>query len=388
MSKKIVCSLLVMVFWLGNALAQNISMRVQLPFVDGERFECTQNSDDAPTHGRNDKYEVVDALATKFDLDFNLSGGTIVTAAADGKVSHGSDSDGFGNYIKIDHGNGYFSLYAHLMNNGYIAKEGNVVVAGQPIGFSGNSGKSTGPHLHFGVHKGSGVGTSVPMEVKAVEYGSDLKYITEKYFKTGYEEQREMYCQNELGLKNAGNIYEAVPSIGIFNQFQCNMLDNNQGVLCWQGDNGNFAFCEDGYHHVRYYPYNGGFRSENIKLTGENMLEMCYPANSKRVNLYAYLYDSTGVGGGGVIEEDLPNLQIRKVEVHDSNGNLLTEEKSYLQVGDQIEIRVWPVSREADAINGMEPGKDNIETDTFYKIALDESLENEGKILDKLFHYC
>jgi len=55
---------------------------------------------------------------------------------------------GWGNFILIDHGNGIQTLYAHLMRETYV-QVGDVVVAGQHIGFQGNSGSSTGSHLHF-----------------------------------------------------------------------------------------------------------------------------------------------------------------------------------------------------------------------------------------------
>jgi hypothetical protein len=98
-------------------------------------------------------------------------------------------------------------------------------------------------------------------------------------------------------------------------------------------------------------------------------------------------YPGTAIGIGQIKPDPLPNLQIRKVEVH-LNDNLLTEEKSYLKVGETVEIRIWPVSKEADCEHGVDADVQNVETDTFYKIAMDESLENEGKFLDKLFHYC
>ncbi len=56
-----------------------------------------------------------------------------------------------GDYVMIDHGNGEYSLYAHLQPGGMRVKPGDIVKAGQPIGKLGSSGNSTEPHLHFQV---------------------------------------------------------------------------------------------------------------------------------------------------------------------------------------------------------------------------------------------
>ncbi len=100
-------------------IATFAAVQTQLPFLDGAMFECTQNSDDSPTHGRDQNYNVVSAPSTNYDLDFTMPQGTILTAAIDGTAYTGY-SAGFGNYIKIDSGSGYFALVGHLMNNGCI----------------------------------------------------------------------------------------------------------------------------------------------------------------------------------------------------------------------------------------------------------------------------
>ena len=61
---------------------------------------------------------------------------------------------GYGNVIVIDHGGGFSTLYAHQSRLG--ATEGDEVAQGQVIGYSGNTGNSTGPHLHFSVHQNAG----------------------------------------------------------------------------------------------------------------------------------------------------------------------------------------------------------------------------------------
>ena len=60
-------------------------------------------------------------------------------------------ASGFGNVVEIDHQNGYVTLYAH--NSAFLVKEGDVVRAGQIVAKAGSTGRSTGPHVHFEVHK-------------------------------------------------------------------------------------------------------------------------------------------------------------------------------------------------------------------------------------------
>ena len=89
---------------------------------------------------------------TKFHsgMDFSANIGTPVYATGDGKVIKVGWESGYGKLIKIDHGFGYVTWYAHL--NDYNVRVGQKVVRGEVIGKVGNTGKSTGPHLHYEVH--------------------------------------------------------------------------------------------------------------------------------------------------------------------------------------------------------------------------------------------
>lgn len=78
--------------------------------------------------------------------------GTPVYATRSGKVTFvGYQASGAGNYINIQHDNGFISTYMHL--DSYIVKKGDYVTIGQLIGYCGTTGGSTGPHLHFGIKK-------------------------------------------------------------------------------------------------------------------------------------------------------------------------------------------------------------------------------------------
>lgn len=85
-------------------------------------------------------------------VDFAASQGTAIFSAAAGKVIVSRSSGwngGYGKYIVITHPNGTQTLYAHLSE--VLVTEGTQLDRGQLIGYSGNTGKSTGPHLHFEV---------------------------------------------------------------------------------------------------------------------------------------------------------------------------------------------------------------------------------------------
>ncbi len=87
-----------------------------------------------------------------YGLDFTAPRGTEIYATGNGKViSVRSPKRGFGNHIIIDHGYGYETLYAHM--NNFNVKKGQKVKRGDVIGFVGNTGTSTAPHLHYEVHK-------------------------------------------------------------------------------------------------------------------------------------------------------------------------------------------------------------------------------------------
>ena len=80
-------------------------------------------------------------------IDIAAPYGRGVHAAADGRVTRVRYLPTLGRYVTIEHANGYRTRYGHLSRQ--LVKEGQQVRAGQKIGYEGNSGRSTGPHLHF-----------------------------------------------------------------------------------------------------------------------------------------------------------------------------------------------------------------------------------------------
>lgn len=85
-------------------------------------------------------------------IDFTAPQGTPIYATADGSVKiAGNTGNGYGNHVVINHGYGYETLYGHMVR--VKARNGQSVKRGEVIGWVGSTGKSTGPHCHYEVHK-------------------------------------------------------------------------------------------------------------------------------------------------------------------------------------------------------------------------------------------
>lgn len=82
-------------------------------------------------------------------LDIANAAGTEIYAAADGTVIWSAPKGTYGNLVKVDHGNGFTTCYAHCAQ--LLVKEGDAVRQGEKIALMGSTGRSTGPHLHFEV---------------------------------------------------------------------------------------------------------------------------------------------------------------------------------------------------------------------------------------------
>lgn len=121
-------------------------------------------------------------------MDFSCDKKTPIYATADGVVESAKWMSGYGYTVVIDHGYGYKTLYAHLLDKKFLVKKGQKVVRGEKIALSGNSGKSTGPHLHYEVIvKGSHVN---PINYYFMDLDAD-----------GYDQMLQM-------AENHGKIYD------------------------------------------------------------------------------------------------------------------------------------------------------------------------------------
>ncbi|NMC62401.1 MAG: M23 family metallopeptidase, partial [SAR324 cluster bacterium] len=105
--------------------------------------------------------------------DFTLENGRMVHATADGTVSKVKFDRTYGKVVDVDHGNGISTRYAHLARS--LVSEGQKVARGERIAIAGNSGMSTGPHLHYEVQ----VNRRSRDPLKFVRLANDLNLILE-----------------------------------------------------------------------------------------------------------------------------------------------------------------------------------------------------------------
>lgn len=98
-------------------------------------------------------HPILKKYRTHLGVDFAAPTGRRVNATANGKIIHKGRKGGYGKTVMIRHKNGLKSLYAHLNSYNNKIRVGSYVKQGQFIGRVGSTGRSTGPHLHFGLYK-------------------------------------------------------------------------------------------------------------------------------------------------------------------------------------------------------------------------------------------
>ncbi len=153
-----------------------------LPFAHGEKFQVSQGYYGEFTHYGENTYA----------LDFDMEIGTPVHAARDGTVVEvkqdsnvGGPSaryDGHANYILIQHADGSYGNYVHLKQNGAVVEPGDEVRAGRHIGYSGNTGRSSGPHLHFDVRVPQKDGRMQSIPTRFIDHSGETVRIEENRF--------------------------------------------------------------------------------------------------------------------------------------------------------------------------------------------------------------
>lgn len=126
--------------------------------------------------------------------DFAAPTGTPIYAAGDGVIAYKGRKGGYGNYIKIRHNDKYATAYAHMSRFGKGMQKGRRVKQGQIIGYVGTTGRSTGAHLHYEVHK----------------YGRQVNPMREK-FKTGKVLKNQELAQFKREILRIKNKRASIP---------------------------------------------------------------------------------------------------------------------------------------------------------------------------------
>lgn len=137
--------------------ASNADYRV--PFAVGASFPITQTYPDSVTHRTRDSMYAID-VAMPIGTDIVAARGGIVFDVAGTNFKGGPDAKQYAdlaNVVRILHDDGTYALYAHLNWNSIRVRRGDRVEAGEYIADSGNSGFTSGPHLHFAVQRNMGM---------------------------------------------------------------------------------------------------------------------------------------------------------------------------------------------------------------------------------------
>ena len=125
-----------------------VEAKLVLPYPVSKSYTCSQGFNSSFSHYGTFKYSV----------DFDMSIGTLVTAARKGRVvyvvenySNNDHTEGHENVVIIMHEDTTYARYTHLTTNGSFVVVNQLVMPGDSVGLSGNSGHSNHPHLHFDV---------------------------------------------------------------------------------------------------------------------------------------------------------------------------------------------------------------------------------------------
>lgn len=168
----------------NNSAVPDDSYVYQLPYQKGKTFRVTQGYHGKFSHTGPDEYAV----------DWKMPEGTPVYAARGGIVVKAKDDSGVGgpdrkfedcaNCVLIQHSDGTIGIYAHLKKGGCKVKVGDRVNTGDLVALSGNTGFTSGPHLHFSVFKTRSGRERLSVPVKfQTEDGVSLELVTDKKYK-------------------------------------------------------------------------------------------------------------------------------------------------------------------------------------------------------------
>lgn len=149
----------------------------RVPYAVASNFQVTQAFPDVVTHTSPDSYYAID-VAMPIGTDIVAARDGVVFDVASGNFTAGLDPERDGpkaNVVQIVHDDGTYAVYAHLNTNTVRVRPGDRVARGEYIADSGNTGFSSGPHLHFAILRNAGMRTeSVPFAFE----GANAERIT------------------------------------------------------------------------------------------------------------------------------------------------------------------------------------------------------------------
>lgn len=138
-------------------------------------------------------------------IDFAAGRGTPIAAAGSGRITFMGTTRGYGNLTKIQHSDGYLTLYAHQKSFRGGLRNGSVVKKGQIIGYVGSTGLSTGPHLHFGLYKdGQAIDPQRAVQVATKKLKGNERVAFLK-LKSNYDESINLHVKNETKFVRISN---------------------------------------------------------------------------------------------------------------------------------------------------------------------------------------
>ena len=201
-----------------------------------------------PTLGRPDFFRPVNGIITSrygwrpqfqrmhHGVDLALQSGDTVRAAVSGTVERISyDHDGYGHYVVVSHPDGMETLYGHLQYA--LVGQGQFIHSGQPLGIGGNTGNSTGPHLHFETRLG---GVAVDPTLIFDFYGT-VRYIAEETQTSAetapkaptYTHQSKSLKKEATYIVRVGDTPESIArqaGISVMRLCQLNLLNQNEAL--------------------------------------------------------------------------------------------------------------------------------------------------------------
>lgn len=208
-----------------------------IPYEHGTKHRVDQGYDGNRTHKGNIKYSI----------DFAMEVGTKIVASREGLVIDIKEDSNKGgsyslyekdaNYIKIWHSDGSFATYAHLMKDGALVNIGDYVKQGDVIGLSGNTGYSSGPHLHFSVSIPIVNCEEISIPTKFFSYEGNAISLEEGEFYYSYHPGKEKFQVitdkniNEDIYKNHNAIIEKINKIS----FREEVIDNTRIIFIQNG---------------------------------------------------------------------------------------------------------------------------------------------------------